>query len=227
MPAVTESLIEACRIAITIECRFSDLSQKWIYTCLKSYLRQISYTNLSGRLSSITHFLPSLSKRSRPRRAVVLEYVFARTPVADEILARMYEGTYHPISSIFFSGLIRQKDRISLADRLCVVEWKARLDLARYAVLGCAPLDEHAIPSYSNPASDSIGWDDLYQAVRQEHEACFPVGGDMRLKLARMCQDTTTNMDVDLKWVFFTGFEQPWQQRPDLQAKKKANISFN
>jgi hypothetical protein len=147
-------------------------------------------------------------------------------------------------SSIFFSVLIRQRDWIPLADRVRVVEWKARLDLAWYAVSGCAPLDEGAISSYSNPASDGMGWDDLYQAVRQEHddghaakyiralkngedvckefeedEACFPVRGDMWLKLARMCQDTTTNMDVDLKWVFFTGFEQPWQ-RPDLQAKK-------
>ncbi|KAK8050755.1 hypothetical protein PG994_012485 [Apiospora phragmitis] len=30
-------------------------------------------------------------------RAAVLRYVFARTPVADEMLARMYEGAYHPI----------------------------------------------------------------------------------------------------------------------------------
>ncbi|KAI0121119.1 hypothetical protein BJ170DRAFT_644932 [Xylariales sp. AK1849] len=146
-------------------------------------------------------------------------------------------------SSIFFTVFIRQ-DWIPLEDRVRLVEWKARLDLAWYAVSGCAPLDPEAISSYSNPNSAGTDWQDLFRAVNQEHddghaakfiralkngedvsrdferdwdETCFPMRGDMWLRLAHMCQDTTTNMDVDLKWVFFTGFEQPWK-RPDLQA---------
>ena len=39
--------------------------------------------------------------------------------------------------------------------------------------------------------------------------------GDMWLKLARMCQDTTKGLPTDLKWVPFTRFEQPWK-RADL-----------
>ena len=144
-------------------------------------------------------------------------------------------------SSIFFTVLIRQ-DWIKLEDRVRLVEWKARLDLAWYAVSGCAPLDGDAISNYSNPESDGMGWTELFRAVNKEHddghaakfiralkngedvarefeqgewEAYFPMKADMWLKLARMCQDTTKNLPTDLKWVPFTGFDQPWK-RPDL-----------
>ncbi|KAI1504052.1 hypothetical protein F5X99DRAFT_424580 [Biscogniauxia marginata] len=145
-------------------------------------------------------------------------------------------------SSLFFTVFARQ-DWIRLEDRVRLVEWKARLDLAWYAVSGCAPLDGAAISGYENPESDGLGWEDLFSAVNKEHddghaakfiralkngeqvcaeyeqgewEAYFPMKGDMWLRLARMCQDTTKNLPTDLKWVPFTGFEQPWK-RPDLQ----------
>ncbi|KFY10106.1 hypothetical protein V491_07809 [Pseudogymnoascus sp. VKM F-3775] len=144
-------------------------------------------------------------------------------------------------SSIFFTVLIRQ-DWIKLEDRVRLVEWKVRLDLAWYAVSGCPPLDGNAISSYSNSESDGIEWAELFSAVNKEHddghaakfiralkngehvssefeqgewEAYFPMKGDMWLRLARMCQDTTKNLPTDLKWVMFTGFDQPWK-RPDL-----------
>lgn len=144
-------------------------------------------------------------------------------------------------SSIFFTVLIRQ-DWIKLEDRVRLVEWKARLDLAWYAVSGCPLLDGSAISGYSNPESDGLGWMELFDAVVKEHddghavkfiralkngegaareyeegewEAYFPMKGDMWLRLARMCQDTTKGLPTDLKWVPFTGFEQPWK-RPDL-----------
>jgi hypothetical protein len=146
-------------------------------------------------------------------------------------------------SSIFFSVIIRQ-DWIKLEDKVRLVEWKARLDLAWYAVSGCAPLDGSAISSYSSPESDGMGWAELFSAVNKEHddghaakfiralkngeseaskfengewEMYFPMRGDMWLRLARMCQDTTKNLPTDLKWVPFTGFDQPWA-RPDLIA---------
>ncbi|KAI0595129.1 hypothetical protein F4775DRAFT_605408 [Biscogniauxia sp. FL1348] len=145
-------------------------------------------------------------------------------------------------SSLFFSVFARQ-DWIRLEDRARLVEWKGRLDLAWYAVSGCAPLDRAAIAAYASPESDAMGWDDLFRAVNKEHddghaakfiralkngeqvcapyeqgewEAYYPMKGDMWLRLARMCQDTTKNLPTDLKWVPFTGFEQPWK-RPDLQ----------
>jgi hypothetical protein len=144
-------------------------------------------------------------------------------------------------ASFFFTVLIRQ-DWIRLEDRVRLVEWKARLDLAWYAVSGSAALDGSAISGYSDPESDGMGWAELFSAVNQEHddghaakfiralkngekeaaefeqgewEAYFPMKGEMWLKLARMCQDTTKSLPTDLKWVPFTGFEQPWK-RPDL-----------
>jgi hypothetical protein len=148
-------------------------------------------------------------------------------------------------SSYFFTVLIRQ-DWIKLEDRVRLVEWKARLDLAWYAVSGSAALDGNAVSQYASPQSDDLGWAELFRAVNQEHddghaakflralkngeEACkefeqgeweayFPMKGDMWLKLARMCQDTTTNLPTDLKWVPFTGFPQPWA-RPDLAIQE-------
>ncbi|KAL8792406.1 MAG: hypothetical protein Q9195_005020 [Heterodermia aff. obscurata] len=144
-------------------------------------------------------------------------------------------------SSIFFTVLIRQ-DWIKLEDRVRLVEWKGRLDLAWYAVSGCAPLDGSNISGYTNPESDGLSWEDLYRDVNKEHDdghavkfiralkngedtagryetgewaEYFPMKGDMWLRLARMCQDTTKGLPTDLKWVPFTGFEQPWK-RPDL-----------
>ena len=59
------------------------------------------------------------------------------------------------------------------------------------------------------------GEDTAKEYGRGEWEAYFPMESDMWLRLARMCQDTTKNLPTDLKWVPFTGFEQPWK-RPDL-----------
>ncbi|KNG44540.1 hypa-like protein [Stemphylium lycopersici] len=147
-------------------------------------------------------------------------------------------------SSIFFSVFIKQ-DWIKLEDRVRLVEWKARLDLAWYAVSGCAVLEDSAISGYHSPMSDGMAWDELFEKVIKEHDdghaakfiralkngeesakqyeqgeyaEYFPMKGDMWLRLARMCQDTTESRPSDLKWVPFTGFEQPWK-RPDLLAE--------
>lgn len=145
-------------------------------------------------------------------------------------------------ASLFMSLLAKQRDWISLEDRVLLMERKVRTDLAWYACCGSPPLDENFLPNYSSPESDGWSWDDLYQAVLKEHDdghaakfirACkyaeetcaefengewgdyLPVKGDMWLKLARMCHDTTKNTEIDFKWIRFTGFPEGWQ-RPDL-----------
>jgi hypothetical protein len=143
-------------------------------------------------------------------------------------------------SSIFFTVLIRQ-DWISIEDRVRLVEWKGRLDLAWYAVSGCAELHIEDVIDYKDPASTNMDWSALYRAVNLEHddghvakfiralkngeEVCrlfeqqwgemFPIKEDIWLKLARMALDTTKDWPTDLKWVVFTGFDQGWK-RPDL-----------
>lgn len=145
-------------------------------------------------------------------------------------------------SSIFFSVFIKQ-DWIKLEDRVRLVEWKGRLDLAWYVVSGCAELYSDAITEYHDDFSASMGWKELYAAVNKEHDDghvvkliralkngqeaakpfeegefkdSFPVKGDMWLKIAQMTLDTTKDWPSDLKWVNFTGFDMGWKIRPDL-----------
>ncbi|KAH8701030.1 hypothetical protein BGW36DRAFT_375425 [Talaromyces proteolyticus] len=146
-------------------------------------------------------------------------------------------------SSIFMSVLAAQKDWISLPDRARLLEYKVRTDLAWYVASGSVPLDAKYVTNYANPESDGWSWEDIFSAVVKQHDdghaakfmravkngeiVCqqyetrtestdrFPVRGDMWLKLARMCHDTTKNMEIDLKWVRFTGYDEAWR-RPDL-----------
>ncbi|KAG5970578.1 hypothetical protein E4U55_001578 [Claviceps digitariae] len=72
-------------------------------------------------------------------------------------------------SSLFFSVIINQ-DWIALQDRVRMVEWKARLDLAWYVVSGSAELHAEAITEYSDGITDGMGWEELYAAVNKEHD---------------------------------------------------------
>ncbi|KAG6311476.1 hypothetical protein E4U22_002640 [Claviceps purpurea] len=125
-----------------------------------------------------------------------------------------------------------------------MVEWKARLDVAWYVVCGCADIQQLALTAYNDPVTDGMGWEELYAAVVKEHDDghvakmiralkngqeaarpfengpyrnAFPLHGDMWLKAARMTLGTTTGCDEDTKFVMFTGFDIPWETRPDLQ----------
>jgi diacylglycerol kinase family enzyme len=122
--------------------------------------------------------------------------------------------------------LIKQ-DWIKIEDRVRLVEWKGRLDLAWYVVSGSAELYEDAVTGYHNDFSAAMGWKELYAAVIKEHDdghvakmICalksgqeasrpfeekhpdvFLVKGDMWLKIARMAFDTTKDWQTDQKFV--------------------------
>ncbi|KAG6007654.1 hypothetical protein E4U21_005735 [Claviceps maximensis] len=72
-------------------------------------------------------------------------------------------------SSLFFSVIIEQ-DWIAMQDRVRMVEWKARLDLAWYVVGGCAELHADAITEYEDGITDGMGWPELFAAVNKEHD---------------------------------------------------------
>jgi hypothetical protein len=145
-------------------------------------------------------------------------------------------------SSIFFSVFIKQ-DWIKLEDRIRLVEWKGRLDLAFYAFCRCPDLYEEAITMYSDDYTKNMNWTELYAVVNKEHDdghvakfvralrngegavkpyeegewsGYFPVKGDMWVKMARMALDSTRDMHTDFKWIMGTGFDQAWA-RPDLK----------
>lgn len=149
----------------------------------------------------------------------------------------------HAVTSSIFFSIINRQDWIKLEDRVRMVEWKGRLDLAWYAVSGCAELYSDAITEYRDDFSAAMGWAELYAAVNKEHDdghvakmvralkngqeaskpfeagefgESFPVKGDMWLKIARMVLDTTKDWPTDQKFVMFTGFDMGWKIRPDL-----------
>lgn len=146
-------------------------------------------------------------------------------------------------SSIFFSVIINQ-DWIRLEDRVRMIEWKGRLDLAFYVYSGTPELYPDAITEYHDDISAVMSWKELYAAVNKEHDDghvvkfiralkngqeatrpfetgefsdSFPVKGDMWLKIAQMALGTTKNCPPDLKWVLGIGFEMMWKIRPDLK----------
>ncbi|KAK2767077.1 hypothetical protein FQN54_006396 [Arachnomyces sp. PD_36] len=141
--------------------------------------------------------------------------------------------------SIFLTVLIRQP-WISAADKVRLVEHKARLDLVWYATCGAAQLNIDDVKNYDGGPSASMDWDALFRAINTMHDdghvakfaralkngeevskkfeeangSSFPVKGDMWLRLARMAYDTNLNLSPEAKWIFFTGFDQPWSQVP-------------
>ncbi|KAK5075027.1 hypothetical protein LTR64_001232 [Lithohypha guttulata] len=148
----------------------------------------------------------------------------------------------HAVTSSIFLPVVLRQSWISLEDKMRLVEWKGRADLAWYAFSGCAALDRNAMTEYEGPLTKDMGWDNLFAAVRKEHDDghiakfiravkhgeeisqayekgewadAFPVNGDMWLKVACMSLDTTKDLPKDQKWVFGTGFDQAWK-RPDL-----------
>ena len=146
-------------------------------------------------------------------------------------------------SSIFFSVIVNQ-EWIKMEDRVRMVEWKGRLDLAFYAYSGSPELYPDAITEYHDDFSAAMDWKELYAAVNKEHDDghvvkfiralkngqeaarpfeagefsdSFPVKGDMWLKIARMALGTTKDCPTDLKFVMGTGFDMWWKIRPDLK----------
>lgn len=145
-------------------------------------------------------------------------------------------------SSIFFSTLCRQP-WIRMEDKVRLVEWKGRLDVAWYAACGSAELHKKDIEQYQATHSNGWDWNELFQNINSGHDDghvakfaralkngeqaarlfetgewadSFPVKGDMWLKLAHMAYDTTEGLPNNQKWIMFTGFEQPWEDIPNI-----------
>lgn len=146
--------------------------------------------------------------------------------------------------SIFLSVLVKQS-WIKLEDRIRLVEWKARLDLAWYAANGAAELRLEDIARYEPTASKGMHWRALYKAVNEVHDDghiakfvralkngetvsapfeqgdgadAFPIKGDLWLRIAQMGYDTTKDgHDNSDKWVWGAGFDLAWMKVPDSQ----------
>jgi hypothetical protein len=142
--------------------------------------------------------------------------------------------------SIFFSAFLKEP-WLKLEDKVRLLEWKGRMDLALYVSRGCPELLRDEIKNYQpkNPDDDWSGIirrvdkfpDDghaskLVRALAHGEQACkpyesysedvFPVTQDMFLKLGHMAIDSVEAGDPH--WVRSTGFEQAWK---DIPARAK------
>jgi hypothetical protein len=147
-------------------------------------------------------------------------------------------------SSIFYTAFL-QAPWISTANKVRLLEWKGRMDLAMYASRRSPPLLLDEVRNYE-PKKENQSWDDIFRRVT-EHEddghavklvrairhaqvasekyegrEGFRIGGDMWLKIGNMAIDSVEGCEKEdgKSWVRSAGFEEAWekfQDRPRAQ----------
>ena len=140
-------------------------------------------------------------------------------------------------SSIFFSTFLKEK-WLSTENKIKLLEWKGRMDLALYASRHCPKLDLDEVTRYT-PKNDgdwaSIfrrvdGFKDdghaskLIRALAHGQEACKPYEGkngfmikdEMWLKMGHMVIDSVEGTDYAKdRWVRSCGWDEAWEKIPD------------
>jgi hypothetical protein len=139
--------------------------------------------------------------------------------------------------TIFFSVFLGQ-EWMRVEDKVRLLEWKGRLDVAMYASRGCPELRLEEVRGYK--AREEWSWEEivrkvngmeddghvakLIRALRNGEERCgkfeggegFPITGDMWLQLGRMTLDSVDGPTAESpKWVRNAGFAQAWEKVPD------------
>ena len=137
--------------------------------------------------------------------------------------------------SIFFSSFLKQ-EWLSTGNKVRLLEWKGRLDLAMYASRKSPELLMNEITDYS-PKQPRDGWEQIFQRVDRleddghsakfiralahgqrtsgpfEEKESWPIQGDSWLQLAHMVIDSVED-DGD-RWVRSAGFSQAWEKFRD------------
>lgn len=138
-------------------------------------------------------------------------------------------------SSIFFSSFLKQ-DWLSTDNKIRLLEWKGRLDLAMYASRKTPELFINEITHYM-PKQAGKGWEQIFQRVARyeddghtakfiralahghqasapfEEKESWPIQGDSWLQLAHMVIDSVE--DDGERWVRSAGFSQAWDKFHD------------
>ncbi|ETI19884.1 hypothetical protein G647_08899 [Cladophialophora carrionii CBS 160.54] len=148
----------------------------------------------------------------------------------------------HAVTSSIFVTVLARQSWIPIADKARMVEWKARLDLVWYAASAAPELRHEFIVDYEPTLSKGMGWPQLYQALNrhhddghvakfvraikngqevaapfeQSHASSLPIKGDLWLKVAQLCYDSTVMyVEGEKKWVWGAGFEPMWAKVRD------------
>ena len=138
--------------------------------------------------------------------------------------------------SIFFSVFLEQ-DWMRVEDKVRLLEWKGRLDVATYASRGCPELRLEEVTGYK--AKREWTWEEivrkvdgmeddghvakLVRALKNGEQRCrpfedregFPIKADMWLQLGRMALDSVQDLGESRKWVRNAGFAKAWEDVPD------------
>jgi hypothetical protein len=138
--------------------------------------------------------------------------------------------------SIFFSTFLNEP-WLKVEDKIRLLEWKGRIDLALYVSRACPELLLDEIKGYQ-PRNPGDGWpeiirrvdkfpDDghaskLVRAVANSEQVCkqyadqpedvLPIKGDMFLKLGHMVIDSVEVGNPH--WVRSAGFDKAWEEIP-------------
>jgi hypothetical protein len=142
-------------------------------------------------------------------------------------------------SSVFFSAFLKQ-DWLSDANKVRLLEWKVRNDIALYASRGCPDLLLDEIENYkpNKPTSTSADpWHDIIERVKNfeddghgsklvralahgqqickpyEDKENFRIKGNMWLQLGHMAIDSVEGSEPT--WVRSTGFDSAWEKVED------------
>lgn len=149
----------------------------------------------------------------------------------------------HDVTSSIFLTVLARQPWIQIEDRVRMVEWKARLDMAWYAACGTPKLHRAELENYKAGPSAGWTWEKMFDVLRGLHDdghvskfaralkngeevsrqfesgddsSAFPAKGDMWLNLARMAYDVTLGLKDEDKWPAYVGFDVQWENVPDL-----------
>ncbi|KAI9681076.1 MAG: hypothetical protein M1822_007150 [Bathelium mastoideum] len=155
----------------------------------------------------------------------------------------------HIATCSIFIDVLMQQPWIKIEDKARLLEWKGRLDLVWYAASGAAEMRAQDVLEYEPTLSKGLDWQAMYRAANDLHDdghvvkfiralkngedvvkpfergedaACFPVTGDMWIKIAQICYDSTAVIGeeppgvLSKKWVWGAGFDMAWVEVPDL-----------
>ncbi|KAG7287776.1 hypothetical protein NEMBOFW57_007291 [Staphylotrichum longicolle] len=151
----------------------------------------------------------------------------------------------HNVNASIFLTVFNRLPWLSLADKVKLVERKARLDLVWYAAGAAPELKLEWIEGYAPTSSKGLDWAGLYQVVNTAHDdghvAKFvraikngeevsrqyekgegsedlPVKGEAWFKLAQLAYDSTLGLGPDDKWIWGAGFDPLWNAVPAAAA---------
>lgn len=142
-------------------------------------------------------------------------------------------------ASIFFSSFLKS-NFLSPENKVRLLEWKVRTDLAMYASRGSPNLDLSQITSYR--AGKNSTWEQVFQranrfgddghaskfirAIANGQQACKPFEGKEGFPIKANMWQTLGNMVIDSveagepTWVRSCGFDEAWQNVPERESSK-------